>query len=341
MSKCKCKASEKGPFFFLFLSDGFYDYWESELLCILNCAYFTDINSFLFKVAVLYRLDTDTFACLGAINSSDLLFIIFPYFPCFQCSATSFLPTAFTVNTDTITVLFLYQIIKLTLFDRLPIWEGERSDEEFGFSYLYPVVQNFYCPDTRSQGQIQRWFVVSIFSTGFNKNIIRCCYYIDWIHPNDSNGDVGAFPPFLHANWLICWPKESSKVAEKPLLGVPLSADLKSETTLLLTSSLQASETLVSHEGSPDTQIIFLKWHSQGIQMWGKLEIEAFCFFCPFADFWLIQMFFHGKSGVTSYSSSPHMEAVHEEPSLVTGHRLCIAMHMTLICWVSNTYNTR
>lgn len=214
------------------------DYWESEVLWILNCAYFKDINSLLFKVAVFYGLDTDTSACLSATFSSDLVSIKFLSFLLFQYSAASFLTAAFTVNTDAITVLFLYEIMKLTLFDRLPIREGERSNKEFGFSYLYPVVQNFYRPDTGSQGQIQRWFVVSKFSTGFNKNIICCCNYINRIHPNESNGDIGAFSPFLHANWLICRTEESSEIPEKPFLGVPFGANLKLKTTLLLPSSL-------------------------------------------------------------------------------------------------------
>lgn len=187
---------------------------------------------------MFYRLDTDTSACLSATISSDLVSIELFSFLLHQYSATSFLTAAFRVNTDTVTVLFLYQVIKLTLFDRLPIREGERSNKEFGFSYLYPVVQNFYCPDTRSQGQIQRWFVVSKFGTGFNKNVIRCCNYINRIHPNDSNSDVGAFSPFLHANWLICRPEESSEIPEKPFLRVPFGANLKSKTTSLLTSSL-------------------------------------------------------------------------------------------------------
>lgn len=99
---------------------------------------------------MFYRLDTDTSACLSATISSDLVSIEFLSFLLHQYSATSFLTAAFRVNTDTVTVLFLYQVIKLTLFDRLPIREGERTNKEFGFSYLYPVVQNFYCPDTRS-----------------------------------------------------------------------------------------------------------------------------------------------------------------------------------------------
>lgn len=162
------------------------------------------------------------------------------------------------MNTDKITILFLWQITKLTLFDRLLIGEGERSNEEFGFSYLYPVVQNFYSPDTRSQGQIQRWFVVSKLGTGFNENIISCCNHINGIHPNDSHGDVGPFPPFLHPNWLICWPEESSKIPEKPFLGVPLGANLKWQNTGLVASALQAPETLMANQGSQETQILFL-----------------------------------------------------------------------------------
>lgn len=189
-------------------------------------------------MSVFYRLDTDTSACCNATISSDLVSIKFLSFLLFQCSATSFLTAAFTVTTDTITVLFQYQIIKLTLFDRLPIREGEGSNEEFGFSYLYPVVQNFYRPDTGSQGQIQRWFVVSKFGTGFYKNIVRRCDYINRIHPDDSDGDVGALAPFLHANRLIHWPQESSEIPEKPFLGIPFGANLKWKTTLLLTSSL-------------------------------------------------------------------------------------------------------
>lgn len=173
--------------------------------------------------------------CLSATIFSDLVSINFLSFLPFQYSATSFLTATLTVNTDRRTALLMYQI-KLTLLDRLLVREGERSNKEFGFSYLYPVVQNFYRPNTGSQGQIQRRFVVSKFSTGFNQNIIRCCNYINGVHPNYSNGDIGAFSPFLHPNWLICWAEESSKIPEKPLLGVPFGANLKSQTTLLVSN---------------------------------------------------------------------------------------------------------
>lgn len=116
-------------------------------------------------------------------------------------------------------------------------------------------MQNFYCPDTRPQGQIQGRFVVGKFCAGFNEDIVRRCYDVDWVHPNDSNGDVGAFSPFLHANWLICWPEETSEIPEQPFLGIPLRANLKSETTPLLASSLQA-ETATSNKGSQDTSCI-------------------------------------------------------------------------------------
>lgn len=116
-------------------------------------------------------------------------------------------------------------------------------------------MQNFYCPDTRPQGQIQGRFVVSKFCAGFNEDVICRCYDVDRIHPDDSNGDVGALSPFLHANWLVCRPEEPSEIPEQPFLGVPLCANLKSETTWLLASPPQA-ETPVSNTGSQDASCV-------------------------------------------------------------------------------------
>lgn len=96
---------------------------------------------------------------------------------------------------------------------------------------------------------------MSKLGTGFNKNIVCCCNYINGIHPNDSDGDVGALPPFLHPHWLVHWPEEPAEIPEKPFLGVPLGANLKGENTVLEASSLSAPETLTARKGSQETQI--------------------------------------------------------------------------------------
>lgn len=124
-------------------------------------------------------------------------------------------------------MLFLCQPRDLTLFDRLLIGEGERSNEEFGFSYLHPVVQNLYRPDTRPQGQVQRGFVVRELSAGLDEDVVRCGDDVDGIHPDDSDGDVGALPPLLHAHWLVRRPQQPPEIPEQSLLGVPLGANLK------------------------------------------------------------------------------------------------------------------
>ena len=117
----------------------------------------------------------------------------------------------------------------LTRFDGLPVGEGQRRHEEFGFCHWHPVVENFHCPDPRPQGQVQRWLVVGEFGSGLNQDVVSGCDDVDGIHPDDGHGHVGALPPFLHAHRLVHGPQETPKVAEEPLLGIPVSADLKQE----------------------------------------------------------------------------------------------------------------
>ena len=115
----------------------------------------------------------------------------------------------------------------LTWFDGLPVWEGQRCNEEFGFCNWHPVVENFHRPDPRPQGQVQRGLVVGELGSGLNQDVVGSCDDVDGIHPDDSHGHVGALPPFLHAHRLVHGPQETPKVAEEPLLGIPVSADLK------------------------------------------------------------------------------------------------------------------
>ena len=115
----------------------------------------------------------------------------------------------------------------LTWFDGLPVWEGQRCNEEFGFCDWYPVVENFHRPDPRPQGQVQRGLVVGELGSGLNQDVVGGCDDVDGIHPDDIHGHIGALPPFLHAYRLIHGPQETPKVAEEPLFGIPVSTDLK------------------------------------------------------------------------------------------------------------------
>ena len=117
----------------------------------------------------------------------------------------------------------------LTWLDGLPVGEGQRCDEEFGLCNWHPVVENFHCPYPRPQGQVQRGLVVGEFSSGLNQDVIGGCDDVDGIHPDDGHSHVGALPPLLHAHRLVHGPQETPKVAEEPLLGIPVSADLKQE----------------------------------------------------------------------------------------------------------------
>ena len=67
------------------------------------------------------------------------------------------------------------------------------------------------------------------FGSGLNQDVVGGCDDVDGIHPDDSHSHVGALPPFLHADWLVHGPQETPKVAKEPLLGIPVSADLKQE----------------------------------------------------------------------------------------------------------------
>lgn len=117
----------------------------------------------------------------------------------------------------------------LTWFDGLLVGKGQRCHKEFGLCHWHPVMENLHCPDPRPQRQIQRGLVVCEFRSGLNQDIIGGCNDVDRIHPNNSHGHIGPLSPFLHPHRLIHGPQKTTKVPEQPLLGIPVSANLKQE----------------------------------------------------------------------------------------------------------------
>lgn len=114
-----------------------------------------------------------------------------------------------------------------TLSDGLLVGKCHRRHQEFGFGHRYPMMQDFNSPNSSSERQIQRWLVVSKFSTGFYENVIGGGNDVYRVHPDDGNSDIRAFPPFLHANGFVHWPNKSTKVPKYPLFGIPFSSNLK------------------------------------------------------------------------------------------------------------------
>lgn len=115
---------------------------------------------------------------------------------------------------------------QLTFPQRLLVLEGERHHEESDLGHALPLLQHPHRPGTGPQGALQRRLVLRVLGVHVHRDLVGRGHHQRGVDPHDGGREVGPAGPLLHRQRLAQRPDDAAKVAEDPLLGVPLGADL-------------------------------------------------------------------------------------------------------------------